>query len=399
MKKLVVVLFFGLLFSNCQKENLDPGNLYLKILASKMAATDFKRIDQTSLQSFFIHEGRQVLVRARMGEAELVVLFDRQNRIESGKILKVGLDSLTRPATAQVYSLDGGMTENYVIENGVARKDQVVRSSSMPDDQCDDCTIPEFITVTSYASGTSEQFSYYSLYWILGGSSPQDAYLPLYTDSGAGGDAISVDMIESTDKEKIDVQKFIDCFGQVSGELATYTITIAADLPVDRNSCVFFDWKDRFPGHAYVELSKSNPYSTVRQTFGFYPSVSFKVLTGHDIYSKVVNDGGHEYQARYTISVSAAQFQAAVNKLVTESTHPYNVSYYNCVNFAVNVFNAGGGTLSVPQYSIPGFGVPGGSSSPQGLYEQIRGLQLQGVPMAYTTQQKEFMNPSNGPCQ
>lgn len=399
MKKIMVAVFFGLLFSNCQKEVADPNKDRLQIIASKMAAADFQRIDRQSIQSFSINEDRQVLFRARMGEAELVVLFDRQNRIISGKILEVGMDSISRPASAQVYSLDGGVTETYVIENGIARKEQVVRPSSMPEDECDDCTIPEFITVTSYASGTSEQFSYYSLYWILGGSSPQDAYLPLYSDSGAGGDAITVDLTESTDKEKIDVQKFIDCFGQVSGDLATYTITIAADLPVDRNSCVFFDWKDRFPGHAYVELSKSNPYSTVRQTFGFYPSVSFKVLTGHDIDSKIVNDGGHEYQARYTISVSASQFQAAVNKLITESTHPYNVSYYNCVNFAVDVFNAGGGNLSVPQYSIPGFGVPGGSSSPQGLYEQIRGLQLQGNPMAYTTQQKEFMNPSNGPCQ
>lgn len=402
MKQLAGLLFVVLVFSHCTKTVTDERDPYVQVLRSKMQAADFKLIEVSTLRLYPMQENNQVLLRAKMGREELVVLFSHQMEIESGKMLGYTAD-LNSPSSGQGHlrALDGSKSNDFRIKDGrvVADLGILTMNSAMAEDACPDCTIPEFIVATSYYNGVLENIPCYSLYWITGNNSNYDDYLPMYSDIGGGGAPMTIDLIESTDKEKIEVKKYTDCFGQISGDMATYTITIAADLPVDRNSCIFFDWKERFPGHAYVELSKSNPYSTVRQSFGFYPGVSFKVLTGHDINSKVVNDGGHEYQARYTISVSAAEFQAAVNKLITESTHPYNVSYYNCVNFAVNVFNAGGGNLSVPQYSIPGFGVPGGSSSPQGLYEQIRGMQLQGNPMAYTTQQKEFMNPSNGPCE
>ncbi len=401
MKQIAGLLFVVLVFTHCQKELVDERSPYIQVLRSKMLAGDFKMIEVSTVRLYTMQENNQVMLRAKMGKEELVVLFSHRMEIVSGKVVGYIAD-MGQPGSGQGHlrELDGNKSIDFRIRDGRVVTDPgiLTMNSAMAEDECLDCTIPEFIVATSYYNGVLENIPCYSLYWITGNHSNYDDYLPMYSDIGGGGAPMTIDFIESTDKEKIEVKKYTDCFGQISGDMATYTITIAADLPVDRNSCIFFDWKERFPGHAYVELSKSNPYSTVRQSFGFYPGVSYKVLTGHDINSKVVNDGGHEYQAKYTISVSPAQFEAAVQKLQEESTRSYNVSYYNCVDFALAVFNAGGGNLGVPRYSIPAFGVPGGSSSPQGLYDQIKGMQLQGNPMAYTTPNKEYIQTSNGPC-
>jgi hypothetical protein len=209
---------------------------------------------------------------------------------------------------------------------------------------------------------------------------------------------ITIDTEDPQNKDRIDPKKFTDCFGTVSDNLATCSITISADLPVDGHPETFFNWTDRSPGHAFIELNKSNPYGSVSQDIGFYPNTSFKVLTGDNIGSKIVNDGGHEYQARYTITVTPAQFQAAIDKLNAASTNDYNVSHYNCTDFALEVFNAAGGGFSIPRHAIPGFEIDGGSNTPQGLYEKIAQLNAGGVTGTTRTNNKEFSGSSKGPC-
>ncbi len=183
------------------------------------------------------------------------------------------------------------------------------------------------------------------------------------------------------------------------GSATLYTVTISADLPTDGHPEIFYDWNQRSPGHAFIELSKSTPYGGVTQDFGFYPTSSYKLITldNVNLSSKIVDDGGHEYQARYTISVTSAQFQAAVDA-VNNARDTYNVGLYNCTDFALDVFNAAGGDLSIPRHAIPGFEVGGGSNTPQGLYEKISQLKSNGTSGTTTTNNKEYAGPSKGPC-
>ncbi len=211
---------------------------------------------------------------------------------------------------------------------------------------------------------------------------------------------ITIDQENAENKDKIDPKKYTDCFGSIpDGSTTLYTVTISTDLPTDGHPEIFYNWSDGSPGHAFIELNKSTPYGGVSQDFGFYPTSSYKLATLDNINlsSKVVDDGGHEYQARYTISVSAAQFQAAISA-VNSARDTYNVGNYNCTDFALDVFNAAGGGLSIPRHSIPGFEVDGGSNTPQGLYEKIKSLNNSGTANTTTSNNKEYAGSSKGPC-
>lgn len=85
-------------------------------------------------------------------------------------------------------------------------------------------------------------------------------------------------------------------------------------------------------------------------------------------------------------------------QLNSASTKPYQVSFYNCTDFALQVFNAAGGNLTIPRHAIPGFEVDGGSNTPQGLYEKIDQLKNNGTAGAHTTRNKEYTGDSKGPC-
>jgi len=163
----------------------------------------------------------------------------------------------------------------------------------------------------------------------------------------------------------LDINKYTNCFSD--GKIAQdYKLTIFVDQPVpntnaqvlltpptyetdtqsgDRGILLRTTGGQFDVGHTFVSFEKINADgSTVRQTFGFYPDPD-----GFDAVSKGVikADGGHGYEVSYEISVSDAQFFAAIQAMTEDSNLAvYKVWEYNCTDAALRWMNAAGAGLS-----------------------------------------------------
>ena len=205
-----------------------------------------------------------------------------------------------------------------------------------------------------------------------------------------------VDFEAPESKDAIDIKKYINCFGATQDAKATYTVTIAVDLPVDNDPSKIFNWSDASPGHTFIELYKNSSAGLVEQHIGLYPNSPWKTVAGGNVSSKVADDVGHEYQAKYTISVTVSQFANALRSADAYSNFDYNVATFNCADYALKVFKAAGGQLNVPQFPVPEYS--DASNTPQGVYDAIQNLVLAGNKDAMANGQKQWIDESHGPC-
>ncbi len=168
---------------------------------------------------------------------------------------------------------------------------------------------------------------------------------------------------------------------------------------MDNDPSTFFNWSDASPGHTFIEFYKNDNGNLIEQNVGFYPNTPWKTVVGPDnIASKIVDDAGHEYQAKYTIAVTAAQFQNALQAAQNYSNFEYNVAAFNCADYALDVFNSAGGNLTVPKFQIPGFPSDNGSNTPEGVYDAIQSQVQAGKPNAMANGQKQWAGNSHGAC-
>jgi hypothetical protein len=100
----------------------------------------------------------------------------------------------------------------------------------------------------------------------------------------------------------------------------------------------------------------------------------------HGVDSKIVNNGGHEYNASITMTnVSLIDFNAAMNLALSNSTLLYDLNDYNCTDYAVGVFNQVmpfNNQLNVPDH-ITGFGV-NYKTTPNSLYKTLKQMKQSG---------------------
>ena len=156
---------------------------------------------------------------------------------------------------------------------------------------------------------------------------------------------------------------------------ATYKISILSDIPVNGNPYELYDAATGSVGHSFIQLVKSSDIISVQQTIGFYPETDWKSLTDMTVASKIVDNAGHEYNASLARIVSSTQFQAELNKIKAVESWGYNITTWNCTDFALAVFNAGNSApLTIPLFQISSTNTY--SNTPQGLYVAIQRLQL-----------------------
>lgn len=419
MKRIILLLSGFILLAACRKNNeqLDgDAAIVKKILQTQLSPTDMTAADLSSLQEATLPSGHHIY-RLRMKEENIMVETDKENAFLKGSIYHVE-GNISKVSGHMKFNgsfnksdLNRNNVVNWGIENNVVKElhrfNSIVLNGGQPrvNYACADCTLDEVVVSTSYSGSTGISWASWMSLLAMFDMGGQNDYIAIdWTFGGGGGGGgsapvITIDPNDPQNKDRIDPKKYTDCFGTISdGGTTTYSVTISADLPVDGHPETFFDWSTQNPGHAFIELNKSTPYGGVSQDIGFYPNTSFKVLSGDNTASKVVNDGNHEYQARYTITVTAAQFQSAIDKLNQASSNDYNISHYNCTDFALDVFNAAGGGLTIPRHGVPGFEIDGGSNTPQGLYEKINQLKNNGTAGTTTTNSKEYASSSKGPC-
>lgn len=424
MKKILLLFTIAVSVISCQKKELPQTDPTLSLLKQNLKAEDFSNLDVSTISEFTSRKTGSRFVRAGFNDKDrnhdfVMLVLDKNGNFSDGKIIHV--DGKIGPSLKS----NGKQTFNGILETSSLKHTDVVRSSIKEgfitalheskvslngvgvNQECSDCTIPEVVVSTSYnKSGGISWGAWMSFLSMFGQGDPYEYLLIDYVSSGGGGGgstpppAISVDEEIAENKEKIDPKKYMDCFGNVPDAGATCTITISADLPVDGHPEILFDWSQGNPGHAFIELYKMGSNGTlVSQNIGFYPSTGFKVLGGGDVNSKVVDNAGHEYNASYTISISPAQLQAAIDKVNSFSGNSYNMTNFNCVDFALGVFNAAtAGGLSVTKQQIPGYPTTDGSNTPQAVYNRLDEMKAWGTPGIQTSGSKAYGGTSKGPC-
>ncbi len=148
--------------------------------------------------------------------------------------------------------------------------------------------------------------------------------------------------------DSIRMQDRFACFDNVTTDDNTvYSVKICTDVP--NNSYPNDLLKDFSPGHAFIELTKTNGTASVTETIGFYPE-KYKTASIGLTVNGIVNDNReHPYDASLLKMLNAQQFAATLNAALTAgATHNYNMRTYNCTNFALDVFNAQGYMLTIP---------------------------------------------------
>ena len=431
MNKIVCILVVSILFFACKKSELanpESQNLshVLLLLNDSLSIQDYKRVDFSSLQQTKLKDHNK-LFRFNLKPVDSVYEFivlrvDAIGKITSSKILKIkgALDTSKGKATYNgdvlIQNLHRQDIMNSRIINGYIQAYHTINtninlagSNSLGvNSDCSDCTLPEVIVSASYNSSGISWITWMNLMALFDTSNSNQYMLIDYGGGGGGGgggnasvgNVITIDTETPENKTTIDPKKYIDCFSSISDIGASYVITIATDIPVDGDPSKLFNWSDNTPGHCYIELYKAGSSGgIISQNIGFYPNTSWKAVGGGNITAKIVDDAGHEYNARYSISVSASQFQAALAAAQNYSNNDYNIATFNCTDYALGVFNAAGGNLNVPKYQIPGYSnKTTGSNTPQGLYNAISNMGAAGRKNIQTNSNKAYGGASHGPC-
>jgi hypothetical protein len=243
-----------------------------------------------------------------------------------------------------------------------------------------------------------------------GGGVYTAVYSPIGGSSGtSGGNSASsqnnnliIYYEASPSKPAIDVQAWMKCFAGIPDVGSQCSVSIFADLPVNDDPNLFFNWYSGNTGHAFLQLTKTNAGQSISQLIGFTAVKPLAALVSNGaVAGKIVDNGGHKYNASLTMHVNPQQFGTELKEIeYLSGTISYSIENYNCVDFALQAINAirGGSPLSIPKYPIPGqLGI---SNTPEGLYKLLTGMKAAGGVEAGNILSGVVLNAgsSHGPC-
>lgn len=381
------LLFFSILLSlffGCSSKDISSSKSYFESFKTSLPSNILSNIDQSTIRIYQL-KCRRKLIRAQIQNGELVMVFSQEGQLHTGRILNLVWESRKESkGMIVVKDLVGNIHRQvplFIDTKQIQFEHASDHPSNLPMHKFDLNTHdeqPMMIALTK-RNGKAYQTLWCSLWWLFDVTWLDPLYLPFDFCSERNGKT-HVKQRSIGNYNSIDLNRDIDCFNLISDTNAIYTLTVYADLPIDNDSKSVFDPKAYFAGHCFIELYKSNPYKSMRRYYGFYPDSRWNAVSGRYTPSKLVDDGGHEYQASYTISVRKDQFVDAIEKILELSNHDYHINDFNCVDFVLRVFKAGGGILEVEtKYNIPILGDSAGKHTPNGLYEQIALLQAKGI--------------------
>ncbi len=219
-----------------------------------------------------------------------------------------------------------------------------------------------------------------------GGTSPSQPSQPL-TFANLRPRGIVMPGLE---RDPIDLARYLACFGLITDD-AKYEITVYVDEPATGLGLNKFGLD---VGHTFVGMKKQYPGADtyVQQVFGFYPNAPTSDILAGTVPSEFSSNGNSDYTISVTYTVSASQFQNAMNAAGGMIGQGYNLATQNCTDVVFAITNAAG--LSVPQSGtmLPWGG--GYGHSPGQL-----GYDLRNGPQAGVVNDKGGLAPlSLGPC-
>ncbi|TKK66345.1 hypothetical protein FC093_17330 [Ilyomonas limi] len=408
MKHLIVTMATLLVVTSCRKEMGLPMNdivttsntFFQRVktqLKDSLSQSDFSKIDINQLFKSKDAQSDGYFVRGAFQKKDIATDFfllktDSLGNIRQGKIIhvnKANNNRSTKNTSFQgqvvIKSLNGSNKVTKEVVNGRWKKQSSTNSTMKAEEPAGEQELPE-VVVTSYKYDGSYTGDWYWYDFFFDDYSYGGGGGYTYGSAGGGGSSYNdgsndntiIIEVESNDDMPIKVEDYVKCFSTVSDLNATYQVAIYSDIPVDTDPSEMFNWATTSPGHSFIQLTKSSGGISVQQNFGFYPKVGFKVLGNYPTESKIVDNGGHEFNASLTKTLSSTQFQTTINKLESLQTTDYDINTWNCTDFALSVYNAS----SYIQLSIPKY-ITAGSyelmNTPQGLYNEIKRLQVSGI--------------------
>lgn len=208
-----------------------------------------------------------------------------------------------------------------------------------------------------------------------------DSSIPDYPPTTNNSDP-GIEYQMTTNGDRIDIQKYFNCFDKLPSHNATYKVRLCADLVNNENPDELT--KLLKPGHAFLTMTKTNDGTSVSQSFGFYPEIG-KVSSFHQPVASQIEDNGatqHEYNAYIEFEVpNEASFNVMKNMAKSlGNSMQYDLNDFNCTDFALQVINAGiseSEQIRVPDWIGPSTGINYGTT-PNGLYKTIAGMKAQG---------------------
>jgi hypothetical protein len=208
-------------------------------------------------------------------------------------------------------------------------------------------TLPE-VVVTGYLNNNTFT-DFYSLYWLFN-QNPlyYNVYIPITASYSSSGPTYIIDYqiayeIEFDDRltrNNVNIQKLKNCFDQISSTGATYKLDLCTDIPI--NTRPDYNLLVSKPGHAFLQITKSNQNTSITRSFGFYPDAqNFNTLLDQ-VNSVIKEDNSHEFNAKISMDLNESQFQYFMNYSYNLSIlkNQYNIQSYNCVNYALDCFNS-----------------------------------------------------------
>jgi len=363
--------------------------------------------------------------------AEHFVLLEvsEAGSIKKGRIINLDgdADAISYNGELKIWSLNGDLLVRAGIVNGfrISHNDALTKQSSMIDPYK---TLPEVIVISSYSSDGISWSTWLSLMSFMsddGGGGNDGWYSNAYPYAGGGGgtstglgssntgnqsnqqpkddDVIKVGFETQADNPAVDLAKMLKCFDNIPDAGAVCKITIHADVPVNSDPTKIMDWNTTSPGHTWIRLEKqgANNSGSVSQHIGFYPKSGAKtMLTDAPVAGKFVDNGLHEFNASYELTIPPASLKTAILRMLQYKNNMYDLDDYNCTDWSLAVWNATVGpdkSLQIPLFQMPGSMSPAGTSTPQGLYERIKELNTAGV-KGTTVPVVGWAGNSTGPC-
>ena len=376
------------------------------------ASLDFSHSQQTQVDSENIHFFRIPILGKDLNYDFLLVKTDIAGIIQHGSfihIIKTDTSTYSFNGWFSYHSLKNNLSTTLEISNGfiIKRKQMVMTLITKAPDPTD-YDLPGVVVITGGGGlSTSDYFSLSSMMnttiigYSGGTSGGTSAYYTPTKITNTDADVIKIDLEYPEKVPGIDIRAFLKCFDLISDANSNCYITIASDVPVNSHPSMLLNGVAS-PGHSFIILSKQDQWgNTIEQTFGFYPSTGYTSLLNTSVPSKIVNNTLHEYNAKYTISITPDQLHQAIYTTQIMSNNYYNLSSFNCTDFALAIFNAAGGNLSIPQIQIPWFpnNTSGstGSNTPQGLYSQLNSM-VNDYDGIFISNSGSNIGYSHGPC-
>ncbi|MEP7374573.1 MAG: hypothetical protein ABI675_14360 [Chitinophagaceae bacterium] len=424
MKHLFLIGFLMVVFSACQKQidNQPKATTYLEAvkaaLKDSLSPEDYFGLDFSSPVLSKIEEETNYILRipfkGKNFQTDFVLVkSDDKGKNVIGRIVHMEKNSSSEYSkyngSVLIRSMNGHIMVESSVINGYVHafhdnnKTELAKAPAQADPYIE---LPEVVIVSSYTSGGVSYSTWASITSFIGTSS-QGSNGNYYTNisgseggssGGGGGGAssgggsssgtvngtpIKIDFENQYADAAIDVTQFMKCFSTIPDAGAKASIEIFTDIPVNGDPDKFFNWDNGSPGHVFIQLKKENGSQSVSQNIGFYPKQGWKTsMTPAPMDGKFVDNQYHEFNASYKVSLTPAQLQTAITRVLYLARFiRYDIDDNNCTDWALNVFNEAVEPvqkLTIPRYDIPGGMAPYGTSTPQGLYKKLQQMKQAG---------------------